>query len=245
MSTFLTSKSSATVTATADSENNIDTLAIQCTVLKQWWERHCRSFSEWFLTETTSQGRKEILLKASPDMPLESAIIRKRRGEALNATDLILPELSLDSLLACNGQILVLLITRRCTSPDHCLKTDLKFLNDLFLSNSLPSFSGGKIAHFDTPFVDLLDNEVNIQSLREDATQETRDSINEYFTDGRLVRAEVWMALKIRQSAMTSFIENLTRSHQSKVKVKPSPTYQALYDAELAQVTMANHTKML
>lgn len=50
-----------------------------------------------------------------------------------------------------------------------------------------------------------------------------------------MVRADVWLAVRIRRLNMASFMMNLATSHQSGVEHKPSPTLQALFDAELQQ----------
>lgn len=64
------------------------------------------------------------------------------------AATLILPDLILDSLLSCQGKLLILFFTRRCSSSDLCFQFDVKLLNDLFYSKKLPCFSNGQIKQF-------------------------------------------------------------------------------------------------
>ena len=64
---------------------------------------------------------------------------------------------------------------------------------------------------------------------------------------GRMVRAEVWLAVKIRRMSMITFMISLVLSHQRDVKVspKPSPTFRALFDSELAQYKSLTMAKLL
>jgi hypothetical protein len=199
--------------------------------LQQWWQRHCKSFSEWFLNIESSQQR-EIILSACPDMPEISAFARET---SLTATDVLLPEFSLEGMLASNGRLLVLFLTRRLTPPDLCWKEDIKLLDDLRSRGSLPSFSRGQLSQFDTPFVDPMDPSESISSLSADTSGEKRTLILQLLESFRLIHAEVWLALKIRRTSIAAFIEKLVDQHQKEVAVKPSPTYTSLLQGELAQ----------
>jgi len=100
-------------------------------------------------------------------------------------------------MLACQGKILLLLLGRRLQSPDLCYQTDIKLLNGQFHKNVLPLLSNGQLDHIDTPFVDPMDEQENIRSFGSEMASETRSTFNEYFDSGRLVRAEVWLCLKV------------------------------------------------
>ena len=155
----------------AQSEESSDILATascedKYIALSQWWERHNKSFSEWFLRLTAVQQRQVskitqylsprinqywmIMISFSPDrpssftryflnlklfevcifishlrlirldMPLNTPGSREAAKVALKATDMILPELSQEALLAAGGKLLVLLVTRRLVSQVRC-----------------------------------------------------------------------------------------------------------------------------
>jgi hypothetical protein len=161
---------------------DFDLLPLQYRALKQWWERHCRSVSTWFIA-LSMDDKVRILSRASPDIPKELPTVRKQSGIELKPTDIILPELSLDGLLACNGMILILLITRRCAATDYSIGADLKFLNELYKANSLPSFTTS-LKHLDTPFVDILDPDETIQALGKNASPAMREQAKEHMATG-------------------------------------------------------------
>lgn len=199
--------------------------------LQQWWQRHCKSFSEWFLTISAIQQR-ELILLACPDIPEVSSFSRQSN---ITASDVLLPEFSLEGMLASSGRLLVLFFTRRLTSSDLCWRDDVKLLDDLRVRGSLPSFSRDQLSLMDTPFVDPMDASENIRSLSHDTTVETRSTIMQLLESYRLIHAEVWLALKLRRNSIAIFIEKFVEFHQREVVVKPSPTYLALLQGELAQ----------
>eukprot|EP01031_Cornospumella_fuschlensis_P031376 gene31376-37924_t len=205
-------------------------------VLKQWWQRHCQSFSLWYLSLTDEQ-RREKLLVAVPDLPEKSPFARESLGERLSPTDLIIPEFSQDGMLASQGRIFILFVTRRLTSSDSSQGDDLKLLKDLYDKGILPDFSNGALRNLDTPFVDPVEPEENIRSLGPDTSQAMRDTIRTHLLSNRIVRAEVWLALKIRRSAICGMFESLVDAHYKEVASKPSPSYRQLLEGELAQLT--------
>lgn len=212
--------------------------------MAEWWKRHCKSFSEWFLA-LSGDKQKELLLKACPDMPITSVHSRMKdvkddSAVEIQTTDIILPELALEPLLKCNGRIFIIFMTRRCVSETRCQLDDSVFLTDLFEKGQLPSFSQGAFAKLDTPFVDPCDPEENVQCLSATATEDIRSQLSEHIKTGRLIYADVWLALKIRRTAIISMLEILVATHQSEVAVKPSPTYDALLLSELEQQAYGN-----
>lgn len=204
------------------------------TALAQWWVRHCKDFSLWYLSQTTEEQRK-LLLKIVPDLPPLSAFSRESEGSALLPSDVILPEFSQEGMLASNGRVFILFMTRRLSATDLCLSEDIRMLRNLAQRKQLPSFSNNAFVDLDTPFVDPLDPEERIKSLTSETPNETREEIAEHLNSGRLVDAEVWLALKLRRMSIATLLEALTAEHYNAVPVKPSPSYVALLTGELAQ----------
>lgn len=145
-------------------------------VLKNWWERHNKVFSTWYL-EMSPEERRSCLLKASPDLPRYTPGSREAAGQALKATDMILPELSEEALLASGGKLLVLLFARRLVSPDLCFHADIMLLNQQYNKKVLPIFSNNALKEIDTPFVDPMDPKENILSLSDKTAPETREEV--------------------------------------------------------------------
>lgn len=202
--------------------------------LQQWWERHGASFSDWF-SGLSAPEQLAALVSASPDMPAQSASERERRGQTLSASDLLLPELCTEGLLTSGGRLLVLLVARRCKSPDLCYSQDVLFLNTLRRQGLLPSLSNKAFEGMDSPFVDPLDPEENVRSLGPGTSTGTRQMVEEHLASGRLVDADVWLALRVRREAMAAFIVNFVEASQSATLPRPSPTYAALLRAEIVQ----------
>ncbi|RYH29989.1 hypothetical protein EON65_06625 [archaeon] len=204
-------------------------------VLKQWWGRHCQSFSLWYLSLNEDQRRNK-LLAAIPDLPEKSPFARESSGQRLSPTDLILPEFSQDGMLASHGRLFVLFMTRRLTSSDVSQGDDLKLLKDLYDMRNLPDFSNGTLRNLDTPFVDPVEPEENIRSLGPETSPAMRDTIQTHLLSNRIVRAEVWVAMKIRRSAICGLLESLVEEHYKEVATKPSPSYRQLLEGELTQL---------
>eukprot|EP01038_Epipyxis_sp_PR26KG_P008596 gene8596-11615_t len=201
--------------------------------LAMWWERHCKPFSEWFISMDRSR-QEAFILKACPDMSAQSNHTKKTLGDILKATDIIIPEMSLESLLNSDGRILILFVARRCVSQDLCFTEDVKMLNDLYDNGSLPNFNEA-LKSMNCPFIDPVDHEENIRSLAPDASQENKIAILNHFKEGRLIRAEVWLSLKLRRTAICNFIISLVEDHEVNAEVKPIPTFSALLRSELEQ----------
>ena len=120
-----------------------------------WWSRNYKVFSEWFGMLEDS-ARLTLIHKGCPDIPKLNAQAREKSGESLKATDVLLPELTEDALMAANGKICVLFLTRRCTN--NCVGSDLKLLYNLEIRKQLPRFNLGnstaELDKVDTPFID-------------------------------------------------------------------------------------------
>ena len=207
--------------------------------LKAWWERNCKPFSEWFL-KLEEPAKLAVLRKGCPDMPAVSSATRAKQGAELKATDMLLPELSEDALLARGGQITVLFITRRLMDKSLCFPSDAKLLNDLYKLGRLPAF-GKSLAHLDTPFVDPADPEENVQVLSNTTSDAVRKKVMESFDDSTLIRCEVLMSIKVRRTAIVSFLRILFEEFETQADELwvPKPRYQQLLSGEIAQQKLA------
>lgn len=165
-----------------------------------WWQRHNKSFSLWFLG-LDREAQRSVLLKCCPDMPeLTPASRELYTGIALTASDMLIPELTQEALLSNNGKLLLLLITRRLISPDHCLCADAKFLNSKYAAGVLPVFPEveERFKGIDTPFIDPMDRREAVNCL--DPTTTTpgvRENVNTMLEEGKIVRGQVWIAMKV------------------------------------------------
>ena len=170
-------------------------------------------------------------------MPVENSAGRAQRGEKLTATDILLPELSEDALMSSGGRLCILFMTRRCTDKSLCIPQDIKLLNQLSSAKKLPSFvTSDKVKNLDTPHIDITDPEENVLSLNKDTSEEIRKQVVKGLEEGRLCSLDVFMALKIRRTAIVRFLKTLVLSFEQGVLEgeKPSPGFAQLLQAELA-----------
>ena len=151
--------------------------------LQLWWERNSSTMSDWF-TALSTESQIGYLRKASPDMPTQTAASRELAGEKINASDVLLPELTLDGLLGADGKLLPLFFSRRCQQQDRCYFADIQLLNAMFARGAMPLFSNGVLKDMDTPFVDPADTEENIRSLNTDTSSESRATILAHLITG-------------------------------------------------------------
>lgn len=204
--------------------------------LHSWWQRHCKPFCQWYLTQP-SEKQIAMIKETCPDLPMTSRYTREANGEQLFATDAILPEVSVETLTMNEGKIFILFITRRMTDPNLGINHDIELLNNLFERKLLPSFSNGSLNEFDTPFIDPT-NPDKIQSLTEAVSENDRKEIMEHLKAGRLVHADVWLALHIRRSAIVAIIEGLFVKHEEESPIKLLPSYESLVKSELETLDM-------
>lgn len=229
-----------------------DTSQSQLLALQAWWQRHCKVFSTWWLCSPAAE-RLELLLAASPDMPLVNSATRAQNGEPLLATDLLLPELSQDALTASGGKLLVMLLTKRLVPPDLGFKTDINFLNDLRKAGKLPNLdASGALQKLQDAWVDPMDPTESIVVLKQPAegateeeltaAQEARERLLKEFESKSLVRAEVWLAFRLRRDQLSDFMLSLILAVEARVakecadKSEPdciAPNYAALLAAEV------------
>lgn len=187
--------------------------------LVKWWRDSCESFSYFYLFKSEEQ-RKDFLLKCSPDMPCHAGATRERNGERINATDLIVPELFLEGLQAGNGRCLILFLARRLASPDTGLENDLKLLRDLHNKGVMPTFSNGSLDSYYLPFVDPLDSTETIQSLANNASEETIQQAKQYLASGKIIHAEVFLTCSVRRSLIATFISALKAAYEEETETE-------------------------
>jgi hypothetical protein len=207
----------------------------EAAAMRSWWNRNCKPFSDWFMNQDIV-ARLKLLRKGCPDLPKVTGATRAQEGQSLNATDMLLPEIAEDSLMAAGGQLCVLFITRRMVAPHSGIDSDMRMLRDLASIHQLPLFSvGDAIKEMDTPFVDLRDPSENIQCLSKEKTSpQVRAAVDKGLEDGTLATIEVYMALKVRRTAITKFIRVLFEEFErtSEELWKPSPLLDQLIEGE-------------
>ena len=224
----------------------------QLLALREWWHRHCKIFSEWWLVKATADEQLAILRGVCPDMPKVNSATRAAAAstgasphEELKASDTLLPEIAEDALMAAGGKLVVLLITRRLASPDCSFASDLKFLNNLKNSGALPTLDqSGQLAQLQFPFVDPGDKDENIR-VAKPSNKEEIDALLDDFANLRLVHADVWLAYRLRRDVITSFIIGLVEEVEkriavdSEVKQQPNPIVPSLRELTISEEKMA------
>lgn len=148
-----------------------DYLRAQCA----WWGKHCKSISLWFLS-MSNNDQLQILLHACPSMPVESYVSRLSRGEKIQPTDVLVPELSQRGLLEANGRCLILFLTRRNVNiNDMCMANDIKQMNTLKDTMMLPDFSQGLCNGPQCPYVNPMDAAETVYQLANNAATASTD----------------------------------------------------------------------
>lgn len=202
--------------------------------LRSWWLRHCKEFSTWFLT-SSEEERRAVLLEASPDMAPTTAATRQAAGEKLRVTDLLLPELNLEGLLAADGKLGVLFCTKRCVSKDRCAAADYSILNGLLRRQSLPRFDQGAFDGMGTVFVDPCDPEERVQAVPPAASAEVRAAVLAKIDAGALVEANVFLACKVRRDAIACFLEAIFRVFEEREALAEDARFNAIRSAQTQQ----------
>jgi hypothetical protein len=201
--------------------------------LRTWWLRNCKPFSEWWLSLSDAL-RLALIKKGCPDMPEVTSATRASKGEALKTTDYLLPEIAEDALMSSGGRICVLFITRRM-SPDLCIPADIRMLRDLSKVNKLPLFPLGEVVRgMDCPFIDPS-NEEHVQCLTADTSAATRREVLDAIESGRYASVQVWAALKVRRTAIATFVRILFENFEENCDPlwRPKPLLKQLLAAEM------------
>lgn len=170
------------------------------TKLRKFWVANTKEFSTWFLL-MSDEERLEAVKEAGPDLPQSGP----SAGTRMSPTDILLPELTYDGMLAGNGRCLVLFFTRR--TMENVDTKDLELLNMLHGKNAMPLFSDGKFEHLALAFVNPNDPEENVLGLAKDATAEQIAARTKQVDDGVYIDADVWLAKRVRQGAIETFLQ--------------------------------------
>ncbi len=168
-------------------------------------------------------------------MPAVTSATRASKGEALKTTDYLLPEIAEDALMASGGRICVLFVTRRMCAADLCIPADIRMLRDLSKVNKLPLFNLGDVVRgMDTPFIDPS-NEENIQCLTAHTSAGTRAEVLAAIESGQYATVQVWAALKVRRTAIATFVRILFESFEENCDElwRPKPLFKQLLAAEM------------
>ncbi|CEG44802.1 hypothetical protein F443_04207 [Plasmopara halstedii] len=178
--------------------------------LTRFWRANASIFMRWFLSLPYA-GQLSILRNASPDIPL-SYDPKESRPEA---TQLLTPELTIRALLEENGKVLLRLMNARATRTDQCSRHDLLYLASLRASGVMPTFSGDTFMHVSLAFIDLADPEYKVQSLLPSASREVIEEKKGLIKQGKLMEADVWLTLQMRQQVILTLLTNVAHTFES------------------------------
>ncbi|CAI5727693.1 unnamed protein product [Hyaloperonospora brassicae] len=178
--------------------------------LTRFWRTHASVFMRWFLSLPYA-GQVSLLRNASPDMPLSYDLQETRPP----ATQLLAPELTLKALLEDNGKALLRLMNARATKTDQCSRHDVLYLTSLRANGTMPTFSGDTLKHVSLAFIDLADPEHNVQSLMPSASSEIVESKRALIKQGKLMEADVWLTLQVRQQIILTLLTNVAHTFEA------------------------------
>eukprot|EP00038_Savillea_parva_P015952 m.15433 g.15433 ORF g.15433 m.15433 type:complete len:263 (-) comp3264_c0_seq2:68-856(-) len=167
----------------------------------RFWREHNREFSTWFLLLSEEQRRAVVVEAGGRAMPERGP----GQGGRMGPTDILLPELTIAGMLAGGGRCLVLFFTRRAV--EACRETDTKMLQTLHDKGILPKFSGGRLDHLKIAAIDPMTEDV--VGLPEGCTTQQLDAVKAQIATGKLVQAEVYLARKLREEAIASFLDSV------------------------------------
>jgi hypothetical protein len=178
--------------------------------LTRFWRANASAFMRWFLSLPYA-GQVSLLRNASPDMPL-SYDPKEPRPQA---TQLLTPELTLNALLEENGKVLLRLMNARATKADQCSRHDLLYLVSLRANGTMPTFSGDTFKHVSLAFIDLADPEHIVQSLLPSASPEALEEKKTLIKQGKLMEADVWLTLQMRQQVILTLLTNVASTYET------------------------------
>lgn len=178
--------------------------------LTSFWRANASAFMRWFLALPYA-GQVSLLRNASPDIPV-SYDPKETRPQA---TQLLTPELTLKALLDENGKVLLRLMNARATKADQCSRHDLLYLVSLRATGAMPKFSGETFKHVSLAFIDLADPEHNVQSLLPSASPEIIEAKKTLIKQGKLMEADVWLTLQMRQQVILTLLTNVARTFET------------------------------
>ncbi|KAE8892741.1 hypothetical protein PF005_g17441 [Phytophthora fragariae] len=178
--------------------------------LTRFWRANVSAFMRWFLALPYA-GQVSLLRNASPDIPV-SYDPKETRPQA---AQLLTPELTLKALLEENGKVLLRLMNARATKSDQCSRHDLLYLASLRANGTMPTFSGDTFKHVSLAFIDLADPEHNVQSLLPSASPEILDEKKNLIKQGKLMEADVWLTLQMRQQVILTLLTNVAHTFET------------------------------
>uniref|UniRef100_M4C1A8 MYND-type domain-containing protein n=1 Tax=Hyaloperonospora arabidopsidis (strain Emoy2) TaxID=559515 RepID=M4C1A8_HYAAE len=178
--------------------------------LTRFWRAHASVFMRWFLS-LPCVGQVSLLRNASPDIP-QSYDLKETRPQA---TQLLTPELTLCALLEENGKAFLRLMNARATKMDQCSRHDVLYLISLRANGTMPTFSGDTLKHVSLAFIDLADPEHNVQSLMPSASSEIVEEKQALIKQGKLMEADVWLTLQVRQQIILTLLTNVAHTFES------------------------------
>lgn len=179
--------------------------------LKRFWSANASAFMRWFLALPYA-GQVSLLRNASPDMPVEYATSAIDKPQA---TQLLTPELTIKALLEENGKVFLRLMNARASRSDDCSRHDLLYLASLRAEDKMPTFSGETFRHVSLAFIDLEDPEHNVQSLLPSASPELLEEKKALIKQGKLMEADVWLTLQMRQQVIYSLLTNVAHTFET------------------------------
>ncbi|RLN37576.1 hypothetical protein BBJ28_00018335 [Nothophytophthora sp. Chile5] len=178
--------------------------------LTRFWRANASAFMRWFLALPYA-GQVSLLRNASPDIP----VAYDPKEERPQATQRLTPELSLTALLEENGKVLLRLMNARATKSDQCSRHDLLYLASLRSTGIMPTFSGETFRHVSLAFIDLADPEHHVQSLLPSASPEILEEKKALIKQGKLMEADVWLTLQMRQQVILTLLTNVAHTFET------------------------------
>ncbi|RLN47619.1 hypothetical protein BBJ29_005627 [Phytophthora kernoviae] len=178
--------------------------------LTRFWRGNASAFMRWFLSLPYA-GQVSLLRNASPDIPLSY----DPKETHPQASQLLTPELTLKALLEENGKVLLRLINARATKTDQCSRHDLLYLTSLRAAGTMPIFSGDTFKNVSLAFIDLADPEHNVQSLLPSASPEIQEEKKALIKQGKLLEADVWLTLQMRQQVILTLLTNVAHTFET------------------------------
>ncbi|CAH0475903.1 unnamed protein product [Peronospora belbahrii] len=176
----------------------------------RFWRANASAFMHWFLALPYA-GQVSLVRNAAPDIPVSYDL----KATQPQATQLLTPELTLEALLGENGKVLLRLMNARATKADQCSRHDLVYLTSLRAAGTMPTFSGETFAHVSLAFIDLADPEHNVQSLLPSASLEIVEEKQALIKQGKLMEADVWLTLQMRQQVILTFLSNVAHTFET------------------------------
>ncbi|TYZ64564.1 hypothetical protein PybrP1_008631 [[Pythium] brassicae (nom. inval.)] len=178
--------------------------------LARFWVAHASAFMRWFLALPYA-GQVALLRNACPDIPVQYDLGAERPP----ATQFLAPDVTLKALLEENGKVLLRMMNARASRADDCTRQDLVYLRALRAEGKMPTFSGETFRHVSLAFVDPQDPEQNVQSLLPSVSAELLAEKRALIAQGKLVEADVWLTLQMRQQVVYAMLTNVAHTFES------------------------------